>query len=80
MRWYVKLVRRNGKSIYIAYSYETNDSCDGLLRYEEPTKNIVIERLSDGADEFDTKGVFSHIHGLLRKNELTEKIRMICIG
>jgi hypothetical protein len=80
MRWYIKLVRRDGKYVYIAYSYEMNDTCDGLLRYEELTKAITIEKMSDGADEFDTKGVFEHVHRLLRKNELTEKRTKICIG
>jgi hypothetical protein len=80
MRWHIKLVRRNGKNVYIAYSYEMNDSCDGLLVYDESAETITIEKLSLGADEFDTKGVFEHIYRSLRKNELTDKKQVICIG
>jgi len=80
MRWYIKLVRRDGKSVYVAYSYEMNDSCDGLLVYDELTKAITIEKMSQGASEFETKGVFEHIYRALRKNELTEKKQAICIG
>jgi len=80
MRWYIKLVRKDGKNIYVAYSYEKNDTCDGLLIYDESTKTITIEKMSQGAGMGDTKGVFEHVHRALRKNELTEKKQVICIG
>jgi hypothetical protein len=80
MRWYVKKQIENNDCIFIDYSYEKNDTCDGLLKYDKDSKNITIEKMSDGADEFATKWLFSHIHGLLRRNELNEKIRMVAIG
>jgi len=36
--------------------------------------------MSNGADEFETKWLFSHIYGLLDKNELNVKRQMIAIG
>jgi hypothetical protein len=80
MKWYVRLIKKNCTSVEIAYSFERNDTCDGLLRYEEPTHVITIERMSEGADEFTTKWLFQHIHRLLKKNELTPEKRVICIG
>ena len=80
MRWYVKKQTENKDSILINYSYETNDTCDGLLKYDKSLDKITIEKTSDGADESATKWLFSHIYGLLDKNELNEKKYMIAIG
>ena len=80
MRWYVKKQTENNERILINYSYEKNDKCDGLLRYDKISEKITIERMSDGADEFATKWLFSHIYGLLEKKELTEKKHMVAIG
>lgn len=70
----------NENDIYINYSYENNDSCDGLLRYNKINDNITIEKLSDGADLSATKWLFPHIYSLLDKNNLTESKKRISIG
>ena len=80
MRWYVKQIKNDEDHISIAYSYEKNDSCDGRLTYDKATTSISIENLSEGADDFATRWLFSHIHGLIRRNELTDKKKMIAIG
>ena len=80
MRWYIKKQTENNESILINYSYEKNDTCDGLLKYDKISEKITIERISNGADEFATRWLFSHIYGLLGKKELTEKKHMIAIG
>ncbi len=80
MRWYVKRLQEDENRIFIAYSYEKNSLCDGVLEYSKNERGITIEKMSEGADEFATKWLFSHIHGLLRKNRLTEEKQCICIG
>ena len=80
MRWYVKKQSENNADILINYSYEKNDSCDGLLKYNKISDEITIEKMSDGADDFSTKWLFSHIYNLLDKNELNEKRYLIAIG
>ena len=80
MRWYVKKQVENSDVILINYSYEKNDTCDGLLKYDKLSDKIIIEKMSVGADEFSTKWLFSHIYRLLDKNELNEKKYMVAIG
>jgi len=80
MRWYVKKQSENNDNILINYSYEKNDTCDGLLKYNKISDKITIEKMSDGADEFATKRLFSHIYGLLDKNQLNEKRYMVATG
>jgi len=80
MRWYVKKQSENNDDILINYSYEKNDTCDGLLKYNKVSDKITIEKISDGADEFATKWLFSHIYGLLDKNELNGQRHMVAIG
>lgn len=80
MRWYVKRLKEDEGRIFIAYSYEKNNLCDGVLEYNKGKQGITIEKMSDGADEFATKWLFSHIHRLLKENRLTEEKRCICIG
>ena len=80
MRWYVEKRSENENKILINYSYEKNDSCDGLLAFDKPTKEISIEKLSDGADDFSTRWLFQHIYRLVKNNELTEKRRVVAIG
>ena len=80
MRWYVKKQTESNDSILINYSYEKNDTCDGLLKYDKMSDKITIEKMSDGADEFATKWLFSHIYRLLDRNELNEKRHLVAIG
>jgi len=80
MRWYVKRKSEDEKSIFISYSYEKNDTCDGLLRYDKTTDKIEIEEMSEGADEFATKWLFRHVYGLLDDKKLNGEKRMIAIG
>ena len=80
MRWYVKKQMENNENILINYSYEKNDTCDGLLKYDKISDKITIEKMSDGADEFATKWLFSHIYGLLDKKELNDNKHMVAIG
>ncbi|GBU21949.1 hypothetical protein R80B4_01851 [Fibrobacteres bacterium R8-0-B4] len=81
MRWYVRLLKEDESRIFIAYSYEKNSLCDGVLEYNKGKHDISIEKLSEGADEFATKWLFSHIHGLLRRDgRIPEEKKCICIG
>ena len=80
MRWYIKKQSENTNNILINYSYENNDTCDGLLKYDKSSDEITIEKISDGADELATKWLFSHIYRLLDKNELNEKRHLVAIG
>ena len=80
MRWYVKKQSENGKEILINYSYEKNDSCDGLLKYDKDNDKISIEKMSDGADEFATNWLFQHIYRLVSNGELTENMRVVAVG
>ena len=80
MRWYVQKQEENNDNILINYSYETNDTCDGLLKYDKYSNKITIEKISAGADEFATKWLFSHIYRLMNENQLNEKRYMVAIG
>jgi len=80
MKWYVKLLKKEDANIFIAYSYEKNSSCDGVLRYDKNKEDISIEKMSDGASKTATEMVFGNIHILLEKNEITENRKCICIG
>ena len=80
MRWYVKLLKEDEKNVYIGYSYEKNNSCDGVLQYNKGTENIDIEKLSDGADEFSTRWLFGNLYNLIRKKAITGTPRVVAIG
>jgi len=80
MRWYVKKQIENSDAVLISYSYEKNDTCDGLLKYNKSTDEISIEKMSDGADEFATRWLFQHIYSLLADNKLTNTRRTVAIG
>jgi len=80
MLWYVKKQTEDDNNILINYSYEENKNCDGLLKYNKKSDEIIIEKMSQGADEFATKWLFQHIYRLIDKNELTQNKRIIAIG
>ena len=65
MNWHVKLLKEDDDSLLIAYSYERNDTCDGLLRYDKKNGAISIEKMSDGADEFGTRWLFGPLRQVL---------------
>jgi len=81
MRWYVKLLQEDDGYIFIAYSYEKNSACDGVLKYDKGRRDLAIERMSDGADEFATQLLFGPIHGILRtEGRIPEEKKCICTG
>jgi hypothetical protein len=80
MRWYVKKQSEDDKSIFINYSYEKNDTCDGLLKFDKGERKFEIVEMSEGADDFATRWVFPHIRGLITNNELNGEKRKIAVG
>jgi len=80
MVWHVKLKSDKSDSQLIGYSYGNSNECDGVLRYDKNTREIAIERMSDGADEFYTKWLFPHIYRLVGEKGITAEKRRICIG
>jgi hypothetical protein len=83
MRWLIKKIEETTDYILIGYSYEQNETCDGILRYDKKTEEITVVKYSDGASEISTKRLFPHIYGVLsgrRNYVLTEKTKPIVIG
>jgi hypothetical protein len=81
MNWWYKKLYEDEKIIRVAYSYEENQSCDGILVYNKETKAITVEKMSDGADEFDTGRAKQHLYGCIRDNLLSfDKVRRVAIG
>ena len=51
MIWYVKLLEQNEDFVTIGYSFEQNDTCDGIIKYEKKDDRFLIEFLSEGCNE-----------------------------
>jgi hypothetical protein len=67
-------------SLSIEYSYGDSKACDGVLLYDKNTEEITIVKMSNGADEFDTKWLFPQIYRLVDEKGITREKRRICIG
>jgi len=80
MRWYIKLIRDDGDSVFIAYSYERNKSCDGVLKYSKSKRDITIEKMSDGADDYETRDMFQFVYRFLANGGIPREKKCICIG
>jgi hypothetical protein len=87
MRWYIKKNEETTDYILIGYSYEQNETCDGILRYDKKTEEITVVKYSDGASEISTKLLFSLLYGVIsgEKNmgyvkPFTEEVTPIVIG
>lgn len=78
MVWTVK--QQNSDNSLISYSFEQNEQCDGLISYDKQSDKLEIKRLSSGADDFDTKRLFPHLHRLIDKNTLSDKPYRIVTG
>jgi len=70
----------NDENIIIGYSYSKNESCDGVLKYDKNQKELIIEKLSEGADEGGTKMLFSILYGILGNGGLSNEVKMIATG
>jgi hypothetical protein len=81
MVWHVRLRSEDDRELLIEYSYATNESCDGLLKYDKPTKDITVEKVSDGADfEYATMGLFVPLRYLLKAGKINGKKKRVCTG
>ncbi|MGI6530438.1 MAG: hypothetical protein ACOX3J_12310 [Clostridia bacterium] len=80
MIWYVKLLEQNEDFVTIGYSFEQNDTCDGIIKYEKKDDRFLIEFLSEGCNEFNTKRLFPHLYRLMDNGSLTFRPYMVAIG
>lgn len=81
MEWHVRLRSEDDKELLIEYSYATNESCDGLLKYDKPSKSITVEKVSEGADfEYATMGLFVPLRYLLKEGKINGKKKRVCTG
>ena len=78
--WHVKKEYEDSQNIAINYSFETDDSCDGLLLYDKVSKEISIVRLSKTSNENVAKRAYCPIRHLLSMNGLTEQKKRIATG
>ncbi|MGF7045159.1 hypothetical protein [Fusobacterium sp. PH5-44] len=81
MRWIIKKISEDKSKIMIAYSFDTNYSCDGIIEYNKEKEEFTINKMSEGATEGFTKWLFQHLWSFVDgRRELTEKPRVIAIG
>lgn len=80
MRWTIYRERNTDNNITIRYSYEDDDSCDGVIVYDRKTEEFSIIKLSSSADKFVTEWLCGLLYGVLNDDSYTEKKRVICVG
>lgn len=80
MIWHVKINNENTQIINIGYSYEENSSIDGVIEFDKKKRNFEIKSLSEGCSEFNSKRLFPHLWGLMKRKKLTEQTYRVVAG
>ncbi len=80
MVWHIIKRLENEKGIDIGYSSGTSDLCDGIIRFDKENRELLIIKMSESSDKFDTNWLLPHIFTALRRNEVTDSISTIAIG
>lgn len=74
------LLKETSDSMVIGYSWQKDNSCDGLLKFNKNTKNIFVEKLSASADKDDTSYFICPLRSRIRKGMEIGKKYMVATG
>ena len=77
--WY-KLEDDTKYKMIIAYSWEKDKSCDGRLIFNKHTKEMIIEKISAGADEGATSYLICPLRSRIRKGLEFGKRHIVATG
>ncbi len=77
--WY-KLADDTKYKMKIAYSFEKNKSCDGILVYDKTDDSFIIEKMSDGADVWITNWLSGHILSKIITGQISKERKVIATG
>lgn len=80
MCWYFKKNNETPTEIEIGYSFEKNDTCDGVILYNKESMQNTVKQLSQGSVLFNAERGFQFIHRLIREGLLTEKVFNVRTG
>lgn len=80
MNWHFKINEETEEFINIGYSYEQNETCDGIIKYHKSTQSNEIIKLSHDSGMFEARKGFQFIHGLIGDGQLTENIFHVRTG
>lgn len=80
MNWhYRKNFEVNG-IVEVGYSYENNETCDGIIQYDKTTRTSTIEKISEGCSLGVAQRGARFIPMLIDEDKLTEKVFNIRTG
>ena len=77
--WY-KLLSESDDEMRIAYSFEKNDSCDGILSYNKKNDGFKTIKMSKGTDEWITRWISRHILSKIITGKISNTRGMIAAG
>ena len=78
MRWYYKLLRKDGNQYFYAYSTESKEY-DGIIFYDtEAGEPIMIQACADDDNDFSKAWALRHFYIIIRENFPDEL--SVCIG
>jgi len=80
MYGWCKLLEENDKTMLIGYSWQSDDTCDGRLKYDKTTKEMKLEKLSISADKDDTSYFICPLRSRIRKGMVVGKRYMVATG
>lgn len=80
MHWSIKINKENDEIIEIGYSFEKNETCDGVIFYHKKTDKLTIEKLSADEDLWAAQKACQFIWGLMEEGRLSTKVFHVRTG
>lgn len=80
MHWSLKINQETSDTIEIGYSFEENETCDGVILYHKATEDLTVEKLSANSDQSVAEKAFQFIYGLLSQNKLSPEVFHVRTG
>jgi len=75
-----KLKSETADNMTIAYSLETNQSCDGQLIFDKKTKKITVSKITSGEYQYLTSAFICPLRNRIRKGMELDKKYMVMTG
>lgn len=80
MNWHFKKNSEINGIIEVGYSFEQNETCDGIIIYEKSSKKPVIKKLSNGSSLGVAQRGSRFLHCLIGEDKLTERVFNVRTG
>ena len=80
MLWYINLLQVMGSVYRIAFSFDDDNSCDGVIEYDSKTDSCSVIVPSSGCNEFYTNKLINLLPYIYKNEGFTKGIRTVAIG